>query len=184
MVFGLPTYSRRDRLSFRLNEVREFADLVPGRGNMDPPFFRGQIQLLRQRPVHCIKRHSPSGHSSDERIEDMLFVQLRPLGRGHLKISCEPMVHLGAHPEVAVCLRCAHSLSKWAWEIADESKSGIAVKTRDALRAGEDLSCCVAGRALQCSAVRSDGSGGGSPEVPVSQGGHAVVVLGTALLGA
>lgn len=47
----------------------------------------------------------------------------------------ERMVHLGEHPEVAVCIRCAHSLSKWAWELDDESKSGPAVKVRDGFRA-------------------------------------------------
>jgi hypothetical protein len=52
--------------------------------------------------------------------------------------NSEQMVHLGEHPEVAVCIRCAHSLSKWAWEIADRSKSGPAVKTRDALRAARE----------------------------------------------
>lgn len=45
------------------------------------------------------------------------------------------MVHLGEHPEVAVCIRCAHSLSKWAWELDDRSKSGPGVMARDAFRA-------------------------------------------------
>ena len=44
------------------------------------------------------------------------------------------LVHLGNHPEVGVCTRCAHSLSKWAWEIEDRSRSGITVRARDAVR--------------------------------------------------
>lgn len=44
------------------------------------------------------------------------------------------MVRLGDHPEVGVCLRCAHSLSKWAWEIEDQSRSGPAVRVREGIR--------------------------------------------------
>ena len=44
------------------------------------------------------------------------------------------LVHLGNHPEVVVCTRCAHSLSKWAWEIEDQSRTGIAVRARDQIR--------------------------------------------------
>ncbi|HEU5042955.1 MAG TPA: hypothetical protein VFT75_02350 [Nocardioidaceae bacterium] len=44
------------------------------------------------------------------------------------------LVHLGNHPEVAVCIRCAHSLSKWAWEIEDQSRTGPAVRARDGIR--------------------------------------------------
>jgi hypothetical protein len=43
-------------------------------------------------------------------------------------------VHLGNHPEVTVCIRCAHSISKWAWEIEDQSRTGIAVRARDGFR--------------------------------------------------
>jgi uncharacterized paraquat-inducible protein A len=52
--------------------------------------------------------------------------------------NVEQMAHLGQHPEVAVCIRCAHSLSKWAWEIEDRSKTGPAAKTRHALRAARN----------------------------------------------
>lgn len=45
------------------------------------------------------------------------------------------MVHLGNHPEVAVCIRCAYSLKTWAWEIDDRSRTGVAVNVRNALRA-------------------------------------------------
>jgi hypothetical protein len=45
------------------------------------------------------------------------------------------LVHLGNHPEVALCIRCAHSVSKWAWEIEDQSKSGPFVMARDRFRA-------------------------------------------------
>lgn len=44
------------------------------------------------------------------------------------------MVHLGNHPEVTVCVRCAHSISKWAGEIEDRSRSGLAVRARDRFR--------------------------------------------------
>ena len=43
-------------------------------------------------------------------------------------------VHLGNHPEVTVCTRCAHSISKWAWEIEDQSRTGLSVRARDQLR--------------------------------------------------
>jgi hypothetical protein len=43
-------------------------------------------------------------------------------------------VHLGDHPEVALCIRCAHSVSKWAWEIEDQAKTGPIVRARDRFR--------------------------------------------------
>ncbi len=44
------------------------------------------------------------------------------------------LVHLGNHPEVTVCTRCAHSISKWAGEIEDQSRTGVAVGARDGFR--------------------------------------------------
>ena len=44
------------------------------------------------------------------------------------------LVHLGNHPEVVVCVRCAHSLSKWAWEIEDRSRTGLSVRARNGIR--------------------------------------------------
>jgi hypothetical protein len=44
------------------------------------------------------------------------------------------LVHLGNRPEVVVCTRCAHSLSKWASELEDRSRTGLAVRTRDSVR--------------------------------------------------
>jgi hypothetical protein len=44
------------------------------------------------------------------------------------------MVHLGNHPEVTVCTGCARSVSKWAWEIEDQSRTGAAVRARDQFR--------------------------------------------------
>lgn len=44
------------------------------------------------------------------------------------------LLHLGNHPEVTVCTRCAHSLHTWAWELEDQAKTGPAVRTRDAFR--------------------------------------------------
>jgi hypothetical protein len=45
------------------------------------------------------------------------------------------LVHLGNHPEVALCIHCAHSVSKSAWELEDQSKTGPAVMARDRFRA-------------------------------------------------
>jgi hypothetical protein len=46
----------------------------------------------------------------------------------------ETMVHLGNHPEVAICVRCAYSIKNWAWEIEDRSRTGPAVRARDGFR--------------------------------------------------
>jgi hypothetical protein len=46
----------------------------------------------------------------------------------------EQMVHLGNHPEVALCVRCAHFVHKQAWEIEDGSRAGPLVGARDAFR--------------------------------------------------
>ena len=45
------------------------------------------------------------------------------------------MVHLGNHPEVAMCLPCAHWAAKEAWEIEDRDKTGALVRVRDKFRA-------------------------------------------------
>lgn len=52
---------------------------------------------------------------------------------GHID-DPDRMVHLGNHPEVMICSRCAHSVSKWAWEIEDRAKSGPQVRVRALLR--------------------------------------------------
>jgi hypothetical protein len=44
------------------------------------------------------------------------------------------LVHLGNHPEVTLCLGCAHFVSKRASEIEDQNKTGAAVRGRDLLR--------------------------------------------------
>jgi hypothetical protein len=44
------------------------------------------------------------------------------------------MVSLGNHPEVAICIRCAHSVRNWTWEIEDQSRTGLRVRQRDRLR--------------------------------------------------
>jgi len=44
------------------------------------------------------------------------------------------LVHLDNHPEVTICTRCAHSISKWAWEIEDQSRTGLTVRARDEFR--------------------------------------------------
>lgn len=45
------------------------------------------------------------------------------------------MVHLGNHPEVALCQRCARWAAKQAWAIEDRAKTGALVIARDRLRA-------------------------------------------------
>lgn len=45
------------------------------------------------------------------------------------------VVHLGNHPEVSVCLRCAHFLHKQARGREDALRSSPAARLRDGLRA-------------------------------------------------
>lgn len=44
------------------------------------------------------------------------------------------VVHLGNHPEVALCMRCARWASKQANEIEDSSRTGLAVMLRNRAR--------------------------------------------------
>lgn len=44
------------------------------------------------------------------------------------------LVHLGNHPEVGLCVRCAHAVSKRAGEIEDRSRTGVAVAGRNQVR--------------------------------------------------
>lgn len=44
------------------------------------------------------------------------------------------MVHLGNHPEVHLCLTCAHFVHKQAWEIEDDGNRGLAVLVRERFR--------------------------------------------------
>lgn len=46
----------------------------------------------------------------------------------------ERMVHLGNHPEVALCLGCARWAAKEAWEIEDQGRTGLVVWARDGFR--------------------------------------------------
>ena len=48
--------------------------------------------------------------------------------------SADRMVHLGNHPEVHLCLRCAHFVHQQAWEIEDQGKRGPAAFARDRFR--------------------------------------------------
>ena len=45
------------------------------------------------------------------------------------------VVHLGRHPEVALCLGCARWAAAQAWEIEERDKSGLLPRARDVLRA-------------------------------------------------
>lgn len=44
------------------------------------------------------------------------------------------MVHLGNHPEVNICLRCARFVAKSGREIEDRDKQGMAVVMRERAR--------------------------------------------------
>lgn len=44
------------------------------------------------------------------------------------------MVHHGNHPEVHLCLGCAHVVHQQAWEIEDEGKRGPSAVVRDRFR--------------------------------------------------
>lgn len=44
------------------------------------------------------------------------------------------MVHLGDHPEVALCRPCARWAAKRAWEIEDRDKAGVPVSIRGRFR--------------------------------------------------
>jgi hypothetical protein len=50
--------------------------------------------------------------------------------------SAERLVHLGSHPEVGVCLRCAHFLHHQAGQREDALRPSIASRLRDGLRWG------------------------------------------------
>jgi hypothetical protein len=43
-------------------------------------------------------------------------------------------VHLGNHPEVALCLPCVRWAAKEAWEIEDRDRTGVVVGLRDRFR--------------------------------------------------
>lgn len=49
------------------------------------------------------------------------------------------MVHLGNHPEVALCLQCARWASKQASAIEDHARTGPMVTVRRQMRAARDL---------------------------------------------
>ena len=49
------------------------------------------------------------------------------------------VVRLGSHPEVAVCLRCAHFLHQQARGREDAARPSPATRLRDGLRAGRRL---------------------------------------------
>lgn len=44
------------------------------------------------------------------------------------------MVHLGNHPEVRLCPRCAHFVHQQAWKIDDQDRHGPAAVARDTFR--------------------------------------------------
>jgi hypothetical protein len=48
--------------------------------------------------------------------------------------AASQMVQLGDHPEVNLCVGCAHYVHQQAWQLEDEGKRGPAAFTRDRLR--------------------------------------------------
>lgn len=46
----------------------------------------------------------------------------------------EMTVNLNNHPEVALCLRCAHFIHQRAWEVEDQSRTTRGVRARDVWR--------------------------------------------------
>jgi hypothetical protein len=71
------------------------------------------------------------------------MTEASPIGSGE-EVACwccgqrrlpADVVRLGNHPEVAVCLRCAHSLHKQARGREDEVRTSPAARLRDGLRA-------------------------------------------------
>jgi hypothetical protein len=44
------------------------------------------------------------------------------------------MVHLGHHPEVTICIRCAYSIKTWAWEMEDRDRHGLPARARNRFR--------------------------------------------------
>jgi len=48
--------------------------------------------------------------------------------------NADELVHLGNHPEVTICTRCARSVGKWGREIEDRSRAGLANRARGQLR--------------------------------------------------
>jgi hypothetical protein len=56
---------------------------------------------------------------------------------GHL-LPADRLINLGSHPEVAVCLACAHFLHQRAGAREDDLRPSLAGRGRDLLRAGRD----------------------------------------------
>ena len=53
--------------------------------------------------------------------------------------AADTMVHLGNHPEVALCRGCARWAAKQAWQLDDRAKTGPLVAVRNALRSARRI---------------------------------------------
>ena len=53
--------------------------------------------------------------------------------------QADAVVHLGSHPEVAVCLDCSHFLHQRARAVEDAQRPSAASRARDGLRAARSL---------------------------------------------
>ncbi len=59
----------------------ELGDIVTGRGYVDPSFFCRKIRLLGRGRLGGTYSYGPSRERCDERVEDVLVVELCPLCR-------------------------------------------------------------------------------------------------------
>lgn len=53
----------------------ESADVVPTRGHVDPPLFRGEVLLVFGKRVGHAEGDGPGGEGRDERVEDVLVAE-------------------------------------------------------------------------------------------------------------
>jgi hypothetical protein len=82
----------------------------------------------------------PGAHTGDMSAEP-ISTAVDTHDEGNVQCWCcdvsdapERMVQLGNHPEVHLCLRCAHFVHQQAWEIEDEGTRGPGAFARDRLR--------------------------------------------------
>jgi hypothetical protein len=72
---------------------------------------------------------------------DPIITAMDVYGDGDVECWCcqitdasDRMVQLVNHPEVHLCLRCAHFVHQQAWEIEDERRGGVGAFARDMFR--------------------------------------------------
>lgn len=119
---------------FRPVAGMEGARPSPDRRQSRSPTIQTAVFLAAIRPASdtCVDARS-ADVSSTTALEDEFGVRAECWCCGCI-VNPERMVSLGNHPEVMICTRCAHSVSKWAWEIDDRTKTGPRVRARALLR--------------------------------------------------